>query len=265
MKILIVDDEPLARSRLATLCAQQSDLAVVGEADSGAAALDAIREHHPDLVLLDVELQDMTGFDVLDSLDGAEPLAIMVTAHPEHAARAFDAAAIDYLTKPVDVARFQSAIDRARQRRAGAFSGSLREQVAAEVRAGLLDTADVAVMTPRQLVGEKQRRLYFIDATTVEYIESDGNYVNIHVGDDRYIARNSVKNLSRLLAPTGFVRIERSLLVNLRRVDFAERAGHGVFAFTLKTGRKLLSGATYRRAILDEIRLGQLTSRSDTH
>ncbi|MGH8310948.1 MAG: LytR/AlgR family response regulator transcription factor, partial [Steroidobacteraceae bacterium] len=119
MRILIADDEPLARNRLASLCARQEDLDVVAQAESGRAAIDAIRALRPDVLLLDVELRDMTGFEVLRALGGGEePLTIMVTAHPEHAAEAFDAEAIDYLTKPVDDRRFGAAIERARNRRA---------------------------------------------------------------------------------------------------------------------------------------------------
>lgn len=265
MRILIVDDEPLARSRLARLCEEQTDLDVIGHAESGAAAIDAIRAQRPDLVLLDVELHDMSGFDVLHSLDACEePLAIMVTAFPEHAVRAFDTDAIDYLTKPVDVQRFGVAIDRARHRHAKGLPAGLRQEIVAGVRASIGDCME-AGGPPRQLVGEKSRRLYFIEAETVEYIESDGNYVTIHVGEDRFISRNSVKHLAGALAALGFLRIERSLLINLRRVAFAERLGHGVFAFTLASGRRLVSSTTYRRGILNEIRYGQLSSLKDSH
>ena len=118
---------------------------------------------------------------------------------------------------------------------------------------------------PIQLVGERQRRMYFIDAEAVDYVESEGNYVLIHVGEDRYISRNSVKNLAVTLAPAGFVRIERSLLVNMRRVDYAERMGHGTFAFTLRSGVRLMSGPTYRKAVVAEIRHGQLSRLTQSH
>ena len=265
MRIMIVDDEPLARSRLAWLCQQESDLDVVAQAESGTAAIDAIRALHPDVVLLDVELRDMTGFDVLHSLDAQEePLAIMVTAHPEHAVKAFDDEAVDFLTKPVDVQRFGAAIDRARQRHARSAVASLREEIVAEVRASLGERGQTD-SAPHQLVGERARRLYFIETQSVDFIESDGNYVTIHVGEDHYIARNSVKYLAIGLAALGFIRIERSLLVNLRRVAFAERLGNGAFAFTLRSGRRLVSSRTYRRGILNEIRFGQLSSLQETH
>lgn len=261
MRTVIVDDEPLARSQLQRLCRAHSDLEVVAEADSGAAAIETIRGHRPDLVLLDVELRDMTGFDVLAALNARNaPLTIMVTAYPQHAAEAFNTQAIDYVTKPVAPQRFGAAIERARARQTSSSIAGLSRQIAEEVRASL---RALSLAGPVQLVGEKARCLHFIEPDTVDYIESDGNYVTIHVGEERYITRNSVKNLARLLVPVGFVRIERSLLLNLRRVAFAEKVGRSTFAFTLRTGRRLASGRTYRRHILRSIRLTQFASAGE--
>ena len=255
MRTLIVDDEPLACSRMTRLCEERHDLQVVAQASSGAAAIDAIRAHRPDLVLLDVELQDMTGFDVLRSLGEVNDdlFAIMVTAHPQYALQAFRAEALDFLTKPVDEQRFDDAIARA-QRRVGKSSPSLApEDLAAEICAKLADS--FGGPGPR-LIGEKAHRLYFLDPAVVDYIEADGNYVSIHAGQERYISRNTLKYLAVLLGKAGFVRIERSLLVNLRRVSYAERLGQGEFAFTLLGGQRLLSGKSHRKTILAELRRG---------
>ncbi len=258
MRVLIVDDEPLARSHLARLCEEQTDLDVVAQAESGEAAIEAIHVHRPDVVLLDVELQDMSGFDVLRSLDArGEPLAIMVTAYPEHGLEAFEADVIDYLTKPVDVCRFGAAIDRARRRRSGGPGSDMWHEIVSKVRATFGDRKEASDL-PRQLVGEKARRMHFIAVETIEYIESEGNYVTIHTGEERFISRNSLKHLAWALAPIGFLRIGRSTLLNLRRVAYAERVGHGVFAFTLHSHRCLVSNASYRKRILTEIRRGQL-------
>jgi len=118
----------------------------------------------------------------------------------------------------------------------------------------MLETAvPPAARAPRHLLGEKAQRLYFIEPETIDYIEADGNYVKIHVGESSYISRNTVKHLTAALAPAGFVRIERSLLVNLHHVAFAERVGHGAFALTLNNGRRLLSTPTYRKGILEAL------------
>ncbi len=247
MRVVIVDDEPLARSRLVHLCQEHAGVEVVAQAACGADAIELIKAHRPDVVLLDVELQDMTGFDVLRSLESRdEPLAIMVTAHPQHAIEACDSNAVHYLAKPVDGRRLINAIGRARQQlsmqRSPAEANSLR-----------------------QITGEQGQRIYFIDVENIDYVESEANYVALHVEDERYLARNTLKHLAVVLAPLGFVRIERSLLINLRKVAFAERVDRGAFAFTLRNGRRLVSGGTYRKGILEEIRRGQFFGRSAAH
>jgi len=259
MRVVIVDDEPLARSRLVRLCEEQAGLQIVAQAATGADAIEAIKAHRPDVVLLDVELQDMTGFDVLRSLESREgPLAIMVTAHPEHAMRAFDSDAVHYLTKPVDGRRLGNAIVRARSRLS-------LDRAAAGVESGLGGGASASVAPLRQITGEKAQRLYFIDVETIDYVESEANYVALHVEDERYLTRNTMKHLAGVLGPLGFVRIERSLLINLRRVAFAERLDRGAFVFTLRNGRRLVSSSTYRKGILEEIRRGQFVGRHGAH
>jgi two-component system LytT family response regulator len=248
---MIVDDEPLARSALRRLCAEQPDLTIIAEADSGAAAIKAALAYRPQLLLLDVDLQDMSGFDVLRSLAKQDELAaILITAHSKYAVRAFEAEAIDYLTKPVDPARFGYAIDRARQRFASP-GDALAQEVARQVRAAL---AECAASPHPRLVGEKGQRFYFLDAETVDYIVADGNYVIIHCAGERYISRNTVKHLTTTLRRHGFVRIERSLLLNLHRVEFVERQGQGEFCFVLRNGERFRSGRTHRKVILRELR-----------
>lgn len=124
------------------------------------------------------------------------------------------------------------------------------------------DLAELDVIPTGQIIGEKARRLYFIDVKNIDYVESEANYVALHVEDERFLARNTMKHLAVALGPMGFVRIERSLLINLRRVAFAERVDRGAFAFTLRNGRRLVSSNTYRKGILEEIRRGQSLGRA---
>lgn len=259
MRVVIADDEPLARSRLARLCQGCSDLHVAAEAASGAETIHAIQTHHPDLVLLDVELQDMSGFEVLAALDGAAPLTIMVTAHREHALQAFDVEALDFLTKPVDECRFEAAIDRARHRHLRTLAADLREHMTAALRAAL-DGQTRAPGSRTRLLAEKSQRLHFIETAIIESIEADGNYVIVQTDAERYIARSTLKHLSVTLRPLGFLRIERSLLINLLRVASIEKLGGGCYALTLRSGRRLVSSATYSREIQREIRCAQLGS-----
>lgn len=236
MKVMIVDDEPIARAELRQLCIDDDDIEVIGEASCGRTAIEAARDLCPDVLLLDVGLPDMSGFDVLRAArDERGPLAIIVTAHQDHAVIAFAAGVVDYLLKPVGAGRFARAIERARSRLDGRFPSGVG------VSAGLRSSF---------LVGEKDRRLYPLDPRKIHYIESDGNYVTFRTANADYISRDSIKRLTAVLGDAGFVRIERSLLLNLRVIDFVEPAGHGTYAFTLTSGTVLQSSATYREEIL---------------
>jgi two-component system LytT family response regulator len=242
IKLLIVDKEPSVRSDFTELCRGVADVQVLGEADSGRAAIDAVKSLAPDLMLIEVALPDMSGFDVLHHLGGcAGCFGIMTSHQPDFAARAIAEGAVDYLRKPVSAGRFAQAIDRVRHRyllEHGA-EGLLTRQL-----------LHMLVRPPKLLVGERQHRLYPLDIERIEYIEADGNYVTIRVGEEEYISRDSIKRLAADLTDFGFVRIDRSILLNIRAVQFAEPIGHGTLAFTLFSGTCLHSSKMYRETIL---------------
>jgi two-component system LytT family response regulator len=242
IKLLIVDQEPAVRSELTELCRRMTDLYVLGEAQSGQAAIDAAESLAPDLMLIEVALPDMSGFDVLRAAgEGIRPMGIMISHQTDHAVRAFTEGAVDYLIKPVCADRFANAIDRARQR-------SVIEAAAhARFTRQLLPT----LARPRKfLVGERHRRLYPLAIDTIDYIEADGNYVTLRAAETEYISRDSIKRLSKELGDFGFLRIERSILLNVSAIRFAEPIGHGTLAFTLSSGVCLYSSKTYRDEIL---------------
>jgi two-component system LytT family response regulator len=259
LRVMIVDGEPLARSLLIRLCDSIEDVEVVAQSDTGAAAIHAVRAQQPDLMLLDVELPDMSGFELLRAIDGSGmPSTIVVSANASHALSAFEAGAIDYLVKPVRVERFQEALRRAR---------SLYERTPVHPAPRLLQTA-WAVNEPREsparprlLAAERERRLYLLDPEKVDYIESYGNYVRIWSASTSYISRDCVKELARLLAADGFVRVQRSRLINLRAVSYIERPGHGVFVFTLSCGARVESTPTYRTEILRAVYSADISRR----
>jgi two-component system, LytTR family, response regulator len=258
MRVLIVDDEPMARRRLQRLCEERAELQIIGEAESGAAAIDAIRSRRPNLVLLAAELGDMTGFDVLRAIDlDAELLAVMVTMHKHHAVRACEADAIDFLIKPVTADRFNDAIERAHRRTKRSKGGVGTTHVRTSHFASFGGSANDG-----RLVAERSQRLYFIDPETIDYIRSDGNYVELHVGSERFISCNTMRNLQNALESIGYLRIERSLLINLRRVTYAERLGHGEFAFAMRCGERLVSSRSHRQAIIRELRRGTTRGRA---
>jgi two-component system LytT family response regulator len=241
MTLLIVDTEPSVRSELAQLCVRATDVHVVGEAQSGGEAIEAAESLSPDVMLIDVALPDMSGFDVLRGARRFKPLGIMISQRADYAERALAEGAVDYLLKPVRADRFEHAIARVRQRH-------IVEQAAqAQLTRGMME---VLGRRPKILVGERQHRLYPLNIEKIDYIEADGNYVTIRAANAEYISRDTIKRLTADLAAFGFVRIDRSILLNIRAVEFAEPVGHGTLAFTLSSGTCLYSSKTYRNAIL---------------
>jgi two-component system, LytTR family, response regulator len=252
VKVLIVDQAP-ARDSLLRLCERREDVQVVGEAACGMAAIDAAGRLDPDIMLLNVQLSDMSGFELLRTMGvGTLPLGIMVSPSADHAIRAFTEGAIDYLVTPVTAERFDVAMARVRHRWNYAVPG---------YGPSASKSSDPHRPVPRFLVGERQRRLYPLDPMSIDYIEADGNYVTLRAGKVEYLSRDSIKRLSRQLAELGFVRIERSLLVNAAAVSYAEVAGHGTFTLTLNSGVCLHSSAAYRDSILSIIPLPALSKR----
>lgn len=232
MRILIVDDDPRACDVLINLCRQDPQAADAVAVGSGAAAIEAIRGSAPDLVLLNVELGDMSGFDVLRSLDpGSSPPVMLVTGHDEHALRAFEIGAIDYLMKPIVPERFETAMARFRSWQTGRVK---------------IDTQHRAQSTPARLVAEKGKRLHFLLVDDIDYIVADGNYVIIYAGGSNYLRRDSLKHLVTKLEPRGFTRIRRNTLINLNKVAFAERQPQATIVFTMLSGSRLTSRSGFR-------------------
>ncbi|HYL03976.1 MAG TPA: LytTR family DNA-binding domain-containing protein, partial [Steroidobacteraceae bacterium] len=198
LRLLIVDDEPLVRASVRGFCGGIGDLQVVGEAASGLAAIRASEELRPDVMLLDVELPDMSGFDVLRAVrTDRGPLGIMMSARARDAATARAVGAIDCLIKPVSEDRLARSIGSARERHAG------------------FPPADA----PAMLIGERGHRLYPLEPLKIDYIESAGNYVTFRTATSEYISRDSLKRLASVLKGCGFFRIERSLLLNVRAIS----------------------------------------------
>jgi two-component system LytT family response regulator len=246
VRVLIVDDQAAKRNSLIRLCERRDDVQVVGEAACGTAAIEAAGPLNPDIVLLGVELPDMSGFELLRAVAAdTRPLGIMASDYTGHATRAFEEGAFDYLVLPVAAERFDRAMTRARRRLNCASSGFDRS----------------ISNSPRFLVGERLRRLYPLDPSSIDYIEADGNYVTLRVGKEEYLSRDSIKRLALQLADLGFIRIERSLLLNATAVAYAEVARHGTFALTLRSGVCLHSSAAYRDSILCIIPLPALSKR----
>jgi two-component system, LytTR family, response regulator len=210
IRILLVDDERIGRSRLRRMLERDAHLEVVAECADGTAAIEAVREHRPDLCFLDINMPGMDGFDVLDHLSPEEqPAVIFVTAYDEHAVRAFEAAALDYLLKPVSPERLKKTLDRARARLAAGIppASDPSGQRAAGTAEGM-----------GRFVVRSGGRVSFVSVEEIDWIEAAGNYAIFHVGNKSHMVRETMSGLEMQLPADGFMRVSRSTIVNLRRV-----------------------------------------------
>ena len=249
IRALIVDDEPLARSRVRELLVDQSDVEVTGECGNGREAINAILSGRPDLVYLDVQMPEVTGFEVLEALDpNTAPAVVFVTAFDEFAVRAFEVHALDYLLKPFDRERFLSSLQRARESVRLRREGRLDERLGA-----LLADLGSARRYLKRLLVKNGSRSVVLQAREVDWIESAGNYVRLHVGRERHLMRETMTALEEKLDPEQFVRIHRSTMVNLERVRELEPYFHGDYMLKLHDGTRLTLSRTYRERLQERL------------
>lgn len=212
LRVLIVDDEPLARQRLKRILSDEEDVELLETCVDGQTAVAAIREQHPDLLFLDVQMPGMSGFDVLAAVGAKRmPLVIFVTAHDRFALQAFEAEAIDYLLKPFGAERVQKSMERARDVLAGGARRKLEQQYAQLLR------ATAVRQTPCILV-KKRERVIVLHPEEIDFVEAYGDYVRLRAGAQTHLLRSTLADMERRLKPEGFERIHRSRLVNWRRV-----------------------------------------------
>jgi two-component system, LytTR family, response regulator len=231
--VLVVDDEPLARSNLAVLLRRDPQIAAVNECGSGVEALGKIRAARPDLVFLDVQMPECDGFDLLEMLGRDLPRAVIfVTAYDQYALRAFEAGALDYLLKPFDNARFERALNRAKERIAGGN--------------GKPDDQRIAIKEAGQVT--------FVKLSEIDWIEAADYYACLHVGGKSHLLRRSLTDLDQELDPSAFCRVHRSAIVNLDRVRNLKVGADGEYEVCLANGTRLPLSRRYRRQI--KARLG---------
>jgi two-component system LytT family response regulator len=245
LKVLAVDDEPLAREGLKLLLGRQPQVGSISEARNGREAIVLIREQKPDLVFLDVQMPLTDGFAVVHTI-GAErmPPVIFVTAHDQYAIRAFEIAALDYLLKPVTEERFGIAFKRALNRLRGVSHEDATRQV--------LTMLDAVAKPPRQLERFAVRsgeRTIFVPVDDVDWIEAFQNYVRLHAGPTTHLLHVPMNTIETVLASDRFLRIHRSHIINLRRIAQLLSIAHGQYVIELKSGQRLQSGRTYGERI----------------
>jgi two-component system LytT family response regulator len=241
MRVLIVEDEPLARERIRTLLEAERDIEVVGEAADGRSAVAAIRAEKPDLVFLDVNMPELNGFEVIDTV-GAEamPPIVFVTAYDQYAVQAFDAHAVDYVLKPFDEDRFRSAVDRARQ--------TLRRQHAGSLDRRLTDLLE-DLRRPRyveRLAVKSGGKIVFVRTDEIDWIGAEGNYARLHTGGRSHLMRETMTSLEAKLDPDRFLRIHRSTIVNADAIAELEPLFQGDYVVILRNGTRLTSSRGYR-------------------
>jgi len=255
VKLLIVDDEPLAREGLRRELSRLPGITVVGECGTRADAVDVIVEREPDVVLLDIQLGRGTAFEIIEEIGvDAMPLVIFVTAYDRHALKAFEVHAVDYLLKPVDPARLRDALDRAAEQAAQKREGATASRLEALLESfGSAAGAAAPAARPARLVVRDGERLMFVDINRIEWIESAGNQVRVHAGARSYLMRVTMDRLEQRLAGRGdFIRVRRSALVNVRAVATLERYAKGMYTLRLTSGATVTS-SRYHQAALREL------------
>ncbi|HSS22419.1 MAG TPA: LytTR family DNA-binding domain-containing protein [Pyrinomonadaceae bacterium] len=249
IRVLLVDDEPLARDMLREMLQGDPDAQIVGESCNGREALEAIRKQNPDLIFLDVQMPEMGGFDVLSSLSsGKIPYVIFVTAYDQYAVRAFEVQALDYLLKPFDQERFDVSWQRAKSQLLRDQNGGMDQRILA-----LLQEMKAGKTFLERLVIKAAGRIYFLDTKDIDWIEAEGNYVSVHSARKSHLMRETISSLEAQLDPKKFVRIHRSSIVRLDFIQELQPWFHGEYRVILQDGTQLTLSRNHREKLQEAL------------
>ncbi|MFL5579036.1 MAG: LytR/AlgR family response regulator transcription factor [Gemmatimonadaceae bacterium] len=244
-RVVVADDEALARERLRQLVSRHPGWEVVAECRNGPQAVEAILEQRPDVVFLDVRMPGLDGLEVAEAIAGSEgaeaPAVVFVTAYDAFALRAFEVSAADYLLKPVDRDRFARTMARLEARLAGAGDGG----ASAVAMDALLARLGTAPRYAQRFLVRSPKGYYFVQADDVEWVEAEGNYAALHAQGRVHLVRQTMKALEARLDPSRFVRVHRSAIVAAERIERVEPLGHGEYRLHLRGGVRVDSGRAY--------------------
>lgn len=246
VRTVIADDEPLARRKLRILLDSEAEVQVVAECQNGGQTVSAIRTCRPDLLLLDIQMPDLDGFQVLNEISREEmPVVIFTSAYDQYAIRAFEAHALDYLLKPFDQGRLHQAIERARF--------ELRQSKDREITHRILDLLSrvksdkqPAPESEGRLVIRTKGRIVFLNLEEIDWVEAAANYVRLNAGKESYLFRETISRTSERLNPNHFIRIHRSVIVNVRKIKELIPVNSGEYIVVLKSGKELSCSRGYR-------------------
>ncbi len=245
LRVLIVDDESLARDGLRELLEAESDIHIVGECADGVEAIAALRAKKPDIVFLDIQMPELSGFDVVREVGPAlMPLVIFVTAYDEFAIRAFDVSALDYLLKPVDPGRFKIALTRARSIRESKDTLAVNQKLVQ-----LLEDIKAGSAYLDRLPMRSSGKITLLNVREIDWIDAEGDYICVNMQGKKHLIRGKISEMEQRLDPKQFARIHRSIIVNIARIKELEPLFYGEYAVKLHNGTKLTLSRTYREKL----------------
>ncbi len=248
IRVLLSDDETLARERLRSLLEEETDLEIVAECGDGKSAISTIQREEPDLVFLDIQMPEVDGFGVVQELRDAMPLTIFVTAYDRYAMKAFEVHALDYLLKPVGKERLTGAVDRARRQLQRPPDGTFQRRVLE-----LLGDMEARQQAPERIVIKSDGEIVCLKPNEIDWAESAGNYVCLHVGGATHILRETITALESRLGPRQFMRVHRSTLVNVDRIKTLKPSLYGDYSILLRDGTKLTLSRGFRESVLKRL------------
>ena len=254
IRTIIVDDEPLAREKLRGYLESEADIEIVAEAGDGRSAVEIIEHEKPDLVFLDVQMPELDGFQVIESLE-VEPMpkVVFTTAYDQYAVKAFEVHAVDYLLKPFDRERFANAIEKVRA------SVDAPDEVTADALGSMRDRLEALLQEVERerhpyrdrLVIKASGRVVLLETEEIDWVDAAGNYVRLNAGEESHLLRETMNRLEDRLDPKRFLRIHRSTIVNIERIKELQQQFHGDYLVVLKTGQRLTLSRSYRDRLQD--------------
>jgi len=244
IKTLIVDDEPLARRGIRQLLESEIDFEIVGEAGNGREAISAVEKNSPELIFLDIQMPLLDGFSFVEKIAAINlPEIVFVTAYDEHAVRAFEAGAIDYVLKPIDPERFQKTLNRVRSRISSPENKFIENNLA-----NLLSLLKPSAENYLKRIAVKENgRIHFLNVEKIDWISSQGNYVEIHSSNEKILVRETMDGIESKLNPNEFLRIRRSVIVRIEQIKELHTIFAGEFEVVLRNGVRLASSRRYRK------------------